>query len=164
MRDPREDQDLKELFQELKAGDRRSVPEFGPMMARAKAEAGRQGEDSGVHIYSVPTAGPQTGIQGVREAVLAWVRARNRWALTGGGVLAAAVVAAVFLIQQPETTDADFERAVHSFASNPALGAWKSPTADLLNVPGIELLKTVPKIGNPRLPGSSRGLPIMNRL
>lgn len=164
MRDPTEDQDLKALFQELKARDRRSVPDFGPMMARAKEEVNRPAEENRVRIYSVPGADPKTGIHGVRESVTAWIRPRTRWALTGGGVLAAAAVAAVFLVQRPETTDADFERAVHSFATDPALGAWKSPTADLLNVPGLELLRTVPKVGNPRLPGSPRGIPVSNRL
>jgi hypothetical protein len=134
------------------------------MMARAKEEAARLSETKGVRIYSVPAEEIPSGLEGVREAVVAWIRPRARWALTGGGVLAAAAVAAVFLAQPREATDADFQRAVHSFASSPALGAWKSPTDELLNLPGTELLRSIPKIGNPRLPGSPRRTPIMNRL
>ncbi|MFC1660943.1 hypothetical protein ACFL3S_05745 [Gemmatimonadota bacterium] len=76
----------------------------------------------------------------------------------------AAAAAAVLMVGPPTRTDADFEEAVRAFATDPALGAWKSPTDGLLQVPGNELLRTVPTIGDPRWPGRPGGDPRTNQL
>jgi hypothetical protein len=137
------DHELRDLFQGLRAEDREAAPGFDEMMARVK-EAQDLPEES-------------------RSPRVSWVRRPRRWVLTGG-LLAAAVAAAVLLMDTSTTTDARFEEVVRAFASDPALGAWESPTDGLLDVPGIELLRTVPTIGNPRWPGQPQGDPHMNQL
>jgi hypothetical protein len=75
------------------------------------------------------------------------MRRRLAW---GGSLLAAACAATLLLIQIPDRGDAEFERVVQSFASDPATGAWRSPTDALLDLPGAEILSTVPNIGSRR--------------
>jgi hypothetical protein len=48
--------------------------------------------------------------------------------------------------RSPSPEDA-FERAVRAFENDPALGAWRSPTDGLLDVPGLQLMTTVPSVG-----------------
>jgi hypothetical protein len=45
--------------------------------------------------------------------------------------------------------DEDFERLVAAYASQAAGGSWASPTSGLLDVPGMELMRSVPAIGAP---------------
>jgi hypothetical protein len=52
------------------------------------------------------------------------------------------------------TPEARFRRTVLAYASDPALGAWRSPTAFLLDVPGHNLLTDVPRIGEPVATGT----------
>jgi hypothetical protein len=120
------DRDLRELFQELREGDRERIPDFQGMMARAREEASL--------AKITPSARPP-------------MRRRLAW---GGSLLAAACAAALLLIQMPHGGDAEFERVVQAFASDPATGAWKSPTDALMDLPGAEILSTVPSIGNRR--------------
>jgi len=70
---------------------------------------------------------------------------RLAWA---GSLLAAACATFALLIQVPDNPDAEFERVVQSFSSDPASGGWKSPTDALLDLPGAEILSTVPSIGS----------------
>jgi hypothetical protein len=67
-----------------------------------------------------------------------------------GSLAAAAMIATVLVYPgQPSSEDA-FAEAVHAFQNDPALGAWRSPTAGLLDVPGRALLSTVPSVGTGR--------------
>ncbi|MGD8600465.1 MAG: hypothetical protein PVF19_03795, partial [Gemmatimonadota bacterium] len=43
----------------------------------------------------------------------------------------------------------DFERLVAAYTSETAAGAWSSPTSSLLDVPGMDLMRSVPSIGEP---------------
>ena len=163
MSDPMQDHDLRDLFQRLRAEDRPTAPDFGLMMDRAREEAGGRDQHvrEGVHAFPGIRAGDR--IRNARTSVETWVRLHRRWAWTGG--LATAVVAmALLLTGQPARTDADFERVVGSYTADPAMGAWTSPTDGLLQVPGIDLLRTVPRIGSPRLPGGQARAPETNQL
>ena len=61
----------------------------------------------------------------------------------------AAAAAGVLLVSPPaDTADAEFERLVAAYARS---GSWTSPTASLLEIPGIDLAE-VPSIGG-ALPG-----------
>ena len=136
------DRDLRELFQELREEDRAQAPDFQEMMARV-----RRGEIPLPILHRTswkcrpglsPTAGWRPSPRMMRR--LAW----------GGSVLAAACAATVLLIQFPNNPDAEFERVVQSFSSDPASGAWRSPTDALLDLPGGEILSTIPSIGSRR--------------
>lgn len=130
--------DLRELFRTLRSRDEESAPDFQGMMARARSEA-RRG--------SVRRELRSRGGQGT---VLRTPRSRL---LAGTGLLAAAALGALILVGPDPSPDRTFEEAVRSFSSDPALGAWRSPTRGLLSVPGMELLRTVPEIGGPTWPG-----------
>jgi len=82
----------------------------------------------------------------------------------GGSLLAAACAATLLFIQLPESPDAEFERVVQSFSSDPASGAWISPTDALLDLPGAEILSTVPSIGGRRWPQPAGDDPRRNEL
>ena len=130
MRDQEKDQDLRGLFRHLQEDDRQEAPEFGTLMARARQEASR----SGLELH------PGNGKPFRSTKRLAW----------GGSLLAAAAAAALLLVQIPGTSDSEFERVVRAFSADPATGAWTSPTDALLNLPGTEILSTVPTIGASR--------------
>jgi len=131
-----EDQDLKDLFRDLRKEEQDGIPAFRTMMARAEEEAAR----SGLEIRSArPTLRPAT-------RALAW----------SGSLLAAAAAAAIILLPSRGTSEAEFVQVVQMFSSNPASGAWKSPTDALLELPGHEVLSTIPSIGSlPWLPDSN---------
>jgi len=140
LRDSEDSEDLRRLFRELRSQEALSAPAFQDMMVRARDEA-RQS-----------TEARESSLQGRSGGRLRTVRSRL---LAGAGLLAAAAVAALMLVGIPDATDHSFEEAVRSFSTNPALGAWRSPTRDLLKVPGMELLRTVPDIGDSTWPGRS---------
>jgi hypothetical protein len=56
-------------------------------------------------------------------------------------------ITALIVIPRMSSGDDAFEQAVRSFQSDPALGAWQSPTDGLLNLPGDRLLSTIPNVG-----------------
>ena len=62
---------------------------------------------------------------------------RVLWSLASA-CATAAVVVAVILLQRQRGSE---------FAAATELGAWRSPTAVLLRVPGDDLLRTVPSVG-----------------
>jgi len=127
----REDRDLRRLFQNLQDQDRHHVPDFQAMMARVREEAAASGAE-------IPET--QNGIRRLPRRIprkLAW----------GGSLLAAAAAAFLLLVQTGGTSDSEFVQVVQSFTSDPAAGAWKSPTDGLLDLPGSEILSTVPSIG-----------------
>jgi ferric-dicitrate binding protein FerR (iron transport regulator) len=124
MNDRSQDPELRALFEAQRHDDASQAPSFAEMMARARAEAA---------IASDPTALPTLR-----------TRWRREWA---GGLAAAAAVAALIVIPRMSSGDDAFEQAVRAFQSDPALGAWQSPTDGLLNLPGDRLLSTIPSVG-----------------
>jgi hypothetical protein len=144
LRDQEKDQELRGLFQDLQDEDRERIPDFKTLMARAREEA----SGSGPEIDSLS--------RGTRR-----IPRRLAW---GGSLLAAAAAAVLLLVQIPGTSDSEFERVVRAFSADPASGAWKSPTAALLDVPGAEILSTFPSISTTRLPLDPRPTPQRNEL
>jgi len=118
------DPELRALFEALRHDDASHAPSFAEMMARAQAEAA---------TAALSTAAPTPR-----------TRWRREWA---GGLAAAAAIAALIVIPRVRSGDDAFEQAVRAFQSNPALGAWQSPTDGLLTLPGDRLLSTVPTMG-----------------
>lgn len=59
----------------------------------------------------------------------------------------AAAVAGLILVERGPSEDEEFARLVAAYASETAAGAWRSPTSGLLDVPGMELVRSVPSIG-----------------
>ena len=123
-----EDNHLKGLFDTLRDEDREEVPDFQTLMARAKKEAARTGMEA-------PTA---KEVHRLTARRLAW----------GGSLLAAAAAAALILLPTRHTSDAEFIQVVQSFSADPSSGAWRSPTDKLLDVPGNEVLNTIPSLGS----------------
>ena len=143
------DHELRELFQQLKEEDRRMTPEFREIMAGAtRIGAARRRSTE-----------PDAREHGTR-LVVPW-SLRTLWK---AGLLAAAAATAFLLIRSPGTSDAEFELVVRSFTANPALGAWRSPTDNLLNVPGMKMLSTVPSLGTRGWPEAPDIAPGRNQL
>ena len=114
---------LRKRFRSLRAEDSARAPDFEPMLERARLEAAGD-----VHVLRP--------------------RRRIRWTLLAG-TLAAAALTGVMLV----TSDGgdDFDALVASYTAEVGGGSWSSPTDGLLEVPGIELMRTVPTIGGPAL-------------
>jgi len=68
---------------------------------------------------------------------------------------AAAALAVLVLARAPDATDTRFREAVIAWSSDPALGAWRSPTDFLLAVPGQELLRTTPRVSLMAMPAAA---------
>jgi ferric-dicitrate binding protein FerR (iron transport regulator) len=124
MNDRSQDTELRALFEAQRHDDASQAPSFAEMIARAQAEAG---------IAAVPAT-----VSTLRS------RWRREWA---GGLAAAAAIAALIVIPRMSSGDDAFVQAVRAFQSDPALGAWQSPTDGLLNLPGDRLLSTIPSVG-----------------
>lgn len=122
MNDRQRDPELRALFEAQRQDDASRAPSFAEMMTRARAAAA-----------ATPATQPDLR-----------TRRRREWA---GGLAAAAVIAALIVIPRVRSGDDAFEQAVRSFQSDPALGAWQSPTDGLLNLPGDRLLSTIPTVG-----------------
>ena len=126
---------IKERFARLRAEENAGVPDFAAMYARAEQE---------------PAASVETEHQSETQKVIPLAKRRKHWIQArwpvAVGTLAAAALAGVMLIR-PGTADAEFEALVTAFAADNA--AWQSPTDDLLNVPGLEFMNSVPVIGGP---------------
>lgn len=138
--DPRNDRDLSELFTELRNEEQGLAPDFQSMMARVKAdiEEGTEADASEVvSIQSKMSARSRAGARGVRTLRWAWM----------GGALAAAAIAAVIVMGGDSISDDGFEDLVNAYANDPALGAWQSPTDALLELPGREIVTTIPRVG-----------------
>jgi len=120
----REHDALRGEFQRLRSetGASGRVPDFGAMMVRAKADAERAGR------------------RPARAVVI------GGWA----SVALAAAIAGVLLVEGHHgSAEAEFESLVAAYAADGAGGAWRSPTASLLDVPGMSLTRTMPAVGNP---------------
>jgi hypothetical protein len=129
MSDELRDSELRERFDVLKRIDAGRAPAFADMMTRVRAEL----------ADATPVVGP-----------------RSEWSLIArrygwlGGLAAAATIVALIALPRRESKEAAFERAVQAFHSDSALGAWRSPTDGLLDLPGSHLIATTPSISTIR--------------
>ncbi len=122
MNDPH-DNELRARFQAQRRTEANEAPPFASMMERARATAGN--------------AAPR-----IRQRRPNW-----RDLVYIGGLAAAAAIAALIVIPRGPSSEDAFEQAVRRFQNDPALGAWQSPTDGLLEVPGSQLITTVPSVG-----------------
>ena len=129
MSDERRDSELRARFDVLKRIDAERAPAFTDMMARARAE--------------LADATPATATR----SEWSWVARRYGWL---GGLAAAATIVALIALPRRDSKEAAFERAVQAFHSDSALGAWRSPTDGLLDLPGGRLIATTPSISTIR--------------
>ena len=120
MSDLQRDPELRARFAELKRVDASKAPAFADVMAGAQEEAA--------------TVSQKSKVLTIR---------RVRWASV---LAAAAAIAALIVLPRTNSNEAAFEQAVQAFSSNPALGGWRSPTDGLLNVPGSQLISTIPTV------------------
>lgn len=139
-----QDPDLRALFQALREEDGRRAPDFGQLFSEV-----RRGE----RPPEAPTAADKPAKTQVRRR-MAW----------GGSLLAAAAAAVIWILPGGGTSDAEFVMAVSTFSSDPAAGAWRSPTDALLDLPGSEILSTLPKLGGPNWTTISGTNPRSNQL
>lgn len=132
-----DDDRMREGFQGLRAETRASgsAPDFQAMMAEAK----RRAEET--PALEVVSGGAGRGP----------VRSRRRFMRFGAWASAAvaAAVAALILIDRGPSGEDDFEALVASYTNETAAGVWSSPTSSLLDVPGMDLMRSVPSIGEP---------------
>ena len=139
------DSELRDAFQELRRAERAAAPDAAAMLASARTAAEADAPDA-----TVADAG---------EAIpLAGRRRRMHWAIPGVSVALAAALATLLLVDRDVaidgSADAEFERVVEAWSTTG--GTWRSPTDDLLRLPGDELLRTVPRIGGSSLPTDPR--------
>jgi hypothetical protein len=125
MNDRHQEPELRARFEELRRLDASRAPSFAEVLARAQAEAASDAD-------SLPRLAARVSLR------------RFGWA---GGLAAAAAIAALLVIPRVRSSEAAFEQAVQAFHADPALGAWRSPTDGLLNLPGSRLISTVPSLG-----------------
>ena len=115
------------------------VPDFGAMLERAK--------DDAVSRPGIAAARPELQVvQGESGE-----GARRRRVVRIGGwasVAVAAAIAGVLLIGGPSDADLEFERLVAAYTTDVSSGAWRSPTSALMNVPGMDLARSVPSLGS----------------
>lgn len=134
MTDHREDADLRAAFDDLRRETERSVPDFGGMLTSARHEA----DDHAAPALSLHKDG--------QESKSSAQRPRPRIAVIGGWatLAAAAAVAGLLLFEAPvDDADAEFEALVASYTT---VARTPSPTAGLLDTPGLDL-GSVPRIG-----------------
>lgn len=122
MNDRPQDPELRALFEAQRHDDASNAPSFTEMMTRGRAAA----------------TAPLSTTLPVRRT-----RRRREWA----GLAAAAAIAALIVVPRMRSGDDAFEQAVREFQSDPAMGAWQSPTDGLLDLPGDRLLSTMPSVG-----------------
>lgn len=129
----RDEERLRQAFQELRTetGRGRGVPAFDAMLA----EAERRAEERPA-LEVVAGGAP--------------VRTRRRLVRIGAWASAAvaATVAGLVLVDTAPGGEAEFERLVAAYASQTGPGL-SSPTSGLLDVPGLDLVRSVPSIGAP---------------
>ena len=122
-------------YTRLREADAHSLPSVDAMFAAAGAE----------------TVAPAPRHRALAAAAQRW-RTAARITLP---LAAAATIALLFLARA--TPEARFRRTVTAYARDPALGAWRSPTAFLLAFPGHDLLSGVPRIGASITPDTASG-------
>jgi hypothetical protein len=150
IREP-DDQQLRDAFEALKSENRRAgaTPDFGEMMARARAEAeAAAGKDA-------PRSPEVTPLRGTGGAPLAAPPLGRSWRVRARQwvpLAAAAAVAAIFAWNGTSSADREFERLVATYTTDLAGSATASPTDGLLRTPGLDLGAV------PSFSGSLRGL------
>jgi len=136
--DLREDDRLRERFLRLRAETEEPgrVPDFQAMLDRARKDAADR---------------PALQVtDGNRRRDPRW-SARRRLVRAGAWASAAlaATIAGILLTRGRTGGEENFERLVAAYQSDAVSGAWKSPTSGLLDVPGIEVIRSLPSIGGP---------------
>jgi hypothetical protein len=126
-----EDDLIREEMQRLRAGIRGSAPDFQAMMERARTQAA---EEPDLRVV----VGMEPGAVTRRR----WRTART-WGVASAAL--AAAVAAIALFDHGANREREFERLVAAFGSESPV--WQSPTSSLLDVPGMELIRSVPDVG-----------------
>ena len=145
MSDMRSDDRMRDAFQELRADTAQpeGVPAFEAMLAtaheRARAEPALEVLRGGRSEPHAPTRIVRVG---------GWVAAA-----------AAAAVATIILVDRAPSGDDEFERLVAAYSSQRLGGDWASPTSGLLEVPGMDLMRSLPSIGAPLRGIDPRTLP-----
>ncbi len=123
MNDRQQETDLRARFDAQRQADANETPSFAEMMTRARVAA----------TNDAPAIAPR--------------KPRLRRLAYWGGLAAAAMIGALLALPRASADQDAFEQAVRAYHSGPALGAWQSPTDGLLNVPGSQLISTVPSVG-----------------
>jgi hypothetical protein len=132
---PAEDRDLREAFERLRLfmHEPGQSPAFRPMLERAGMDGTSAPTPTPTRLRSLPPrAGPRP-----------WLRSGSR------AVLAAAAALVVLLAQGARDPELEFQRLVSAYGAT-AL-SWRPPTSRLLEVPGLELVRSLPAIGAPLL-------------
>ncbi len=121
---------LRTTFQTLRSEDRQRTPDVLGMLEKARLEAKASTE-------SIPVAA---------EVVAARHRLsfRETWPLAAG-VLFAAAFAGLMFVGQGEVDE--FDAVVMAYSQTRSTGLWSSPTAGLLEVPGMEMIRSMPELG-----------------
>lgn len=138
MSDLRPDADLRQRFQQLRSEEREAAPDFGAMLAEVRAAL---------------ESGAAAAVADRGEAASVRLRGRRRWLWAGSSVAAAAAVAALVLFNPDVRADRQFEAAVRAYAS--VAGGWRTPTDALLEIPGSEMTRSVPRLGTTDWPGGA---------
>ena len=129
-----DDDRLREEFRRLRSETERSarVPDFRAMLEKTKADAVAPPELQVVQGGQSDSGAP-----------------RRRVVRIGGWASAAvaAAIAGVLLLGGPSDADQEFDRLVAAYSADVSSGAWRSPTSGLLNVPGMNLIRSVPSLG-----------------
>lgn len=139
MSNENDDTRLEAAFDALRRDTASRQPDFVRMRDAAAEEASRMPK------LGVVDGGVEDGSSFDRTPS----RTRRRVARFGGWVsLAAAAGAAALLFVDGgvDPADAEFEALVSAYTADASAGAWMSPTAALLDIPGLDL-GTVPDVG-----------------
>lgn len=123
MSDRPQDTELRARFEAQRRADAGEAPSFAEMMARVRA----QPDDT--------------------STVVATSSRKLRRVVYWSGLAAAAVIGALLALPGSSSQEDAFEQAVRAYQNGPAMGAWRSPTDGLLDVPGSRLISTVPSVG-----------------
>ncbi len=124
--------EFRDLAHDVKASGR--VPDFSSMMERVHAEVA-DADVIGSRTSDFGPSGARTSEDARRD-----FRRFGRWI----PVAAAAAVAGLLLFGDGTGGDDEFERLVSDYVAS--AGDWRSPTASLMNIPGVDL-GSVPSIG-----------------
>lgn len=118
---------LEEAFATLRAADASTAPDPARMLAIARAADGRDDPPA-------PAAPPSLGTPARTSG--------RRWLL-----LATAAAVAGLIVAGPDRGERTFVAAVEGYTLSYGPGALESPTDRLLDVPGRDLLGSVPSVG-----------------
>ncbi len=145
-----DDDRLSEQFQRLRSETEGSarVPDFRAMLEQAKADAVARPEIAAARPELQVIQGGQSDAE--VEARESRVTRRRRVVRIGGWASAAiaAAMAGILLMGGPSDADREFERLVAAYTADVSSGAWQSPTSGLMNVPGMNLTRSVPSLGS----------------